>query len=65
MAKINKKFDFKNAEVNLDERVIYEFGKNDEGVETHSLDSVLQELANIGRGDISIVTSTTLAPLED
>lgn len=61
MAKLKKDFTFKNAEVNLEEGLIYEYDKNDEVVETYSLDAVLKELAVQDRLDLTINATTTLA----
>lgn len=65
MAKLKKNFDFKNAEVNEEEGLIYEFGKGDDDLQVHSLENIIKELSSIGRGDISITTTTTLDPIED
>ena len=65
MAKIKKNYEFKNAEVNLEEGLIYEFGKSDDELQTHSLNEVLKELGLCGRSDFSINTTTTPTPIED
>lgn len=65
MAKLKKNYEFKNAEVNLEEGLIYEYGKSDDDLQTHSLNEVLKELASCGRTDFSINTTTTPTPIED
>lgn len=65
MAKIRKNYEFKNAEVNLEEGLIYEYGKTDDNLQTHSLNEVLKELASCGRTDFSINTTTAPTPIED
>ncbi|RKJ71128.1 hypothetical protein D7X33_22620 [Butyricicoccus sp. 1XD8-22] len=65
MAKLGKKYEFKNAEVNLEEGLIYEYDKNNESYEVHSLNVVLKELESCGRTDFSINTATTPTPLEE
>lgn len=65
MAKVKKNYEFKNAEVNLEEGLIYEYGKTDDDLQTHSLNEVLKELASCGRSDFSINTTTIPTPIEE
>jgi len=65
MAELTKNYKFKNAEVNLKEGLIYEYGKTDDEIQTHSLNEVLKELASRGRTNFSIITTTIPTPIED
>ncbi|UUV25872.1 MULTISPECIES: hypothetical protein [Lysinibacillus] len=65
MEKLTKNYKFKNAEVNLEDGLIYEYGKTDDEIQTHSLNEVLKELASRGRTNFSINTTTIPTPIED
>jgi len=65
MAKLKKDFAFKNAEVDFENGLIHEYGKNDETVETFSINDIFEELSTKGRLDFTINASSTLAPVEE
>lgn len=65
MAKLKKNYEFKNADVSLEEGLIYEFDKDNESYETYSLESVLREMASLGRIDFSINTVTVPSSIND
>ncbi len=51
--------------MNLEEGLIYEFGKDDETIESYSLKDVLKTLADCGRTDFSINSTTIKQPIEE
>lgn len=64
MAKIKKTYEFKNAELILEENRIYEFSKDEESTEHHSLKNILDEIASDGRIDLTITVTNTAKGLE-
>lgn len=64
MAKQKVDLTFKNAEISLEENVIYEYDKNNELVNTHSMDSIWKRLTSDGqRVDFSINTASEIIPV--
>ena len=65
MAKLKKDFTFKNAEVDFENGLIHEFDKNNEAVDTYSINDIFEEISSKGRIDFTINATGTLASVEE
>ena len=62
MAKFDSKYTYKNAEVDLENGLIYEYAKDDSEYEVHSLNDLLNKVLGTHDGRIDFTLSSTSTP---